>query len=167
MAVTVAANATSTASVSPQAPLSPLQWCVAKSGQDRHGLSFVMFFCLLLISFCFLFLFWQKMYLNGEHIRTIDQKRKQTETTVQHILSRRPLRMPPPRTPLVPFRASSVMITCACNCCHINMEWTIHQIGCLFLVACTRLYNPLCPSVGRSVTLSFFSQPLLTRTRLR
>ena len=30
-----------------------------------------------------------------------------------------------------------------------------------FLVACTRLYNPLCPSVGwsvgRSVTLSFFS----------
>ena len=25
-----------------------------------------------------------------------------------------------------------------------------------FLVACTRLYNPLCPSVGRSVTLCFF-----------
>ena len=27
----------------------------------------------------------------------------------------------------------------------------------LFLVACTRLYNPLCPSVRRSVTLSFLS----------
>ena len=27
--------------------------------------------------------------------------------------------------------------------------------SCCFLVACTRLYNPLCSSVGRSVTLYF------------
>ena len=42
--------------------------------------------------------------------------------------------------------------------CH-NVTWT----GRTFLVACTRLYDPLCPSVGRSVclsvTLSFFAAP--------
>ena len=49
----------------------------------------------------------------------------------------------------------------------------------MFLVACTRLYNPFClsvclsvgrlvdRSVGRSVTLYFFSPPLPTLTRLR
>ena len=36
-----------------------------------------------------------------------------------------------------------------------NCEFIHQQVS--FLVACTRLYDPLCPSVGRSVTLSFFS----------
>ena len=37
-----------------------------------------------------------------------------------------------------------------------------------FLVACTRLYDPLCPSVGRSHLAFLVFSPLLpTRTRLR
>ena len=35
------------------------------------------------------------------------------------------------------------------------------QVGNLFLVACTRLYTPLCPSVGLLVTLYFFYDFLL------
>ena len=43
------------------------------------------------------------------------------------------------------------------NFCHSKILLVnFYLFKTYLLVACTRLYNPLCPSVGRSVTLCFF-----------
>ena len=40
---------------------------------------------------------------------------------------------------------------------NVNRRISFYDYTYSFLVVCTRLYNPLCRSVGRSVTLSFFA----------